>query len=903
MLGCCFIQLPGYSQISLSNYSYQQEQSFNDEYNSALKIFNKWHYKSKYKYTTGEHLQLIRFYNNVPLFYTTHNATSALFLGIPPSYETTNWHEGLTGEGMEIGLWDAGHVFSLHQEFTLSDEPRILIEEEVPVYANHSTHLGGSIAASGINPLAKGMAYKSSIYSRDYMNDLAEMSNAAEKRASFISNHSYGPVGGWSYNTTEEQWYWYGDVGISDIEDYKFGFYGSIPAALDQLAYLAPYYLMVISAGNDRDDAPTQPLTHKVWIDKWKDSNDIREPDGGTTGYDCLEMNAVSKNALTIGAVDATSNGDMSVFSAWGPTDDGRIKPDLSAPGVRILSCLADNDDAYGYYSGTSMAAACVSGGLLLIQQLQEKLRPEVPLLSSSLKGILIQTADESGPYPGPDYQFGWGLVNFEAAHNLLEENIASGGALVIENNVAKNLTFEHTVSMEQSKTLKVTLVWTDPPGSANQPALNPVDLKLVNDLDLQIKHIETGTIYKPWVLNPTSPGEPAQKGINIRDNLEQVIIENCLEGSYSISISALKIRDMSQSFSLIMSGHKYQTGLYPPVNLDGFYIEGGISLTWSPPNGILPQSYQIFRDGAMIGSSNDVTFIDKNTNYFNTVTYQVASYYNMDLPNTSYLSNKLKIKLLPIAELTYEDDFEVYPDVWTFSGDDHGWRWGKSNDLNSDYLHFDDNTSQFMGINSDALGSSEHVVDYLITQPIKVPINRDMDVGFKYYFNNDTYATNDRFELLYRSSINGDWNLIQTLSSHSNWGENKIRIKPNDGVNVIQFGLLYDDGGEWGAGAAIDNFQILDSISNAITENKSEGSKIYVDTNQILHIELEEGNYKQVKQVSIFDLGGRIVFTQHEGTSNTKTITIPLTHLSKGGYLVSIKTVEAITSKLVVLY
>jgi subtilisin family serine protease len=88
-----------------------------------------------------------------------------------------------------------------------------------------------------------------------------------------------------------------------------------------------------------------------------------------------------AKNILTVGAVSGILAGyakkeDVvaNSFSSWGPTDDGRIKPDIVADGVSVYSTLATNDSSYGYLNGTSMAAPGASGSLLLLQELSYKL-------------------------------------------------------------------------------------------------------------------------------------------------------------------------------------------------------------------------------------------------------------------------------------------------------------------------------------------------------------------------------------------------------------------------------------------------------------------------------------------------------------------------------------------------
>jgi len=138
-------------------------------------------------------------------------------------------------------------------------------------------------------------------------------------------------------------------------------------------------------------------------------------------GYDIIPTYGCAKDILTIGAVNPIPGGYtkpadvvMSDFSSWGPTDDGRIKPDLVTDGVNVLSCISTTNDAYAVFSGTSMSSPAAAGSSFLLQDYYARLHAGSFMRSATLKGILIHTADEAGIAPGPDYQFGWGLVNMQ---------------------------------------------------------------------------------------------------------------------------------------------------------------------------------------------------------------------------------------------------------------------------------------------------------------------------------------------------------------------------------------------------------------------------------------------------------------------------------------------------------
>ena len=200
------------------------------------------------------------------------------------------------------------------------------------------------------------------------------MAYASENFDINLSNHSYGLVSGWNYNSDEEIWVLV--LVIPELIQMKIislVFYGSTTASIDELCSLLPDYTMVISAGNDLHEGPEeQPVTHKVWLGKWKNSNEVRDIDGGEEGYDCIGINGVAKNVITVGSVDYEQDPNvLTSFSSCGPTDDGRIKPDIVAPGISVFSSIASGENAYAYYSGTSMSAAVVTGGVTLLDELQ----------------------------------------------------------------------------------------------------------------------------------------------------------------------------------------------------------------------------------------------------------------------------------------------------------------------------------------------------------------------------------------------------------------------------------------------------------------------------------------------------------------------------------------------------
>ena len=159
----------------------------------------------------------------------------------------------LTGEGYTVGVWDGGAVLSTHQEF----DDRVTVIDGATA-ADHATHVGGTIAASGVDSSAQGMATEVEIRSYDWDYDTDEMS--ADANLIDVSNHSYGLTAGWSYvvDLNSPTYYydiWWGDMSVSDVEDASFGAYTDYTVDLDQVLYDNSELLSVWSAGNDRNDS------------------------------------------------------------------------------------------------------------------------------------------------------------------------------------------------------------------------------------------------------------------------------------------------------------------------------------------------------------------------------------------------------------------------------------------------------------------------------------------------------------------------------------------------------------------------------------------------------------------------------------------------------------------------
>ncbi|MCB2200194.1 S8 family serine peptidase [bacterium] len=506
--------------------------------------------------------------------------------------------DGSTLLAQNLGVWDAGKVRTSHQEFG----GRATQYDGALTNHYHATHVAGTMIAEGINPSAQGMAWEAQLRCYDWNNDNNEMLTAATN-AMLVSNHSYGLVAGWDYNSTAEAWYWYGTASVSETEDYKFGNYNSWVRAWDEIAYTAPLYLIVKSAGNDRNDTgPTPGGEHYVWGGtQWVTSTTVRDADGGSSGYDSIPAKGVAKNVLTIGAVEDIPSGYsdstdvvMTAFSGWGPCDDGRIKPDLVANGVSLTSTAETSNSAYITLSGTSMASPTAAGiAGLMVQQYRSTHSNQYPRAATT-KAVLIHSAGEAGDTPGPDYQFGWGMIDARAGADLIELDQTIEWTLQ-QLTLTDGDTLSDTYYAGGLDTLKVTLVWSDPPGPAQGAEIDPTTAVLMHDLDLRLVRLEDGIEFEPWMLDKDNPADAATTGDNTVDNVEQVYLTDPEPGNYDVRITHKGTLAANQLISLVITG--FQGPGIPAVATDPDPSDGATAasiysdLNWEQGTGGDPAS------------------------------------------------------------------------------------------------------------------------------------------------------------------------------------------------------------------------------------------------------------------------------------------------------------------------
>lgn len=464
------------------------------------------------------------------IYYKNFSIPGAQTIGVQRLWGGGNMGLELEGDSMIGAVWDGGLARSTHELL----DGKVTEKDNSQNYHNHATHvagimLGKKLEGGGNQSMARGMANKADLHSYDWYNDISEMIDAAADGL-LVSNHSYG-------------------TDLHEVNpEFIVGRYDDKSKAADELIYYSPYYTVVTAAGNDRG---------------------FMNPNPADGGYNLLGGEfSTSKNTIVVGAVNQVLNymGPQSVimttFSSWGPTIDNRVKPDLVANGFNVLSSYAftpngqPSDDAYASENGTSMAAPSVAGGILLMQELSADLNDGEFLSSAMVRALLIATARQADPELGPNPRSGWGLMAADLAVELMLDADNGDGSFYEEATLKNSTPKTYTRKIQAlEEDLKVTIAWTDVPGSVVYE-LDPPPV-LVNDLDLRVTDSQ-GNVHYPWRLNPAGNDLAALRdGDNSVDNVEQVHISNAVPGeTYTIEVSFKgSLVTGRQNFAIVSKG------------------------------------------------------------------------------------------------------------------------------------------------------------------------------------------------------------------------------------------------------------------------------------------------------------------------------------------------------------
>lgn len=423
----------------------------------------------------------------------------------------------------------------------------------------HGTHVSGSILGNGHNSnnLIRGGAYEAQLVMMgmwsDIMNNIVpptldKLYQTAFDNGARIQSNSWGAPN-------------------------SLGRYDNWAALTDQFMFDHPDFLAMFAAGNDGVDANRDGVI---------DEGSVGSPG---TAKNVLTVGA-SKNLLLEGGIqrvmkdlrNGTTNwgvepiassklsddmNGLAAFSSRGPTADGRLKPEIVAPGTNIVSVRDKHpkadpstmswgiyDDNYVYMGGTSMATPVAAGGAALVRQFLLQQLGTSSVSSALLKATMANSADDlfpgqfgnraSGqeePTVRPNNHEGWGRLNLA---NLVgsrkyffsdqDKGLATGQSFT--------RTFQHDAGP-----IRATMAYTDAPGTV------AAQKTLVNDLDLSVTDA-SGHVYYP---NNGSAKDST-------NNMEQIDLSNAPAGSYTVTVNAASVpqgKNGAQPFALVVSEGK----------------------------------------------------------------------------------------------------------------------------------------------------------------------------------------------------------------------------------------------------------------------------------------------------------------------------------------------------------
>lgn len=436
--------------------------------------------------------------------------------------------DSLTGNGVTVAQWDGGAVDATHSNLNGR-----VANIDGGAISSHSTHVAGTIIGNGAGrPDATGFANLAILRAYNFNGDMFE-----ERRESLFltrhthDNHSWGTdsstFGGYNGNARDF------DTDARDL-----------------------LLLPLKAAGNEGSQS-------EVVVNGF--------------GYDSLSGDSTILNGLVVGAVQ--DNKTFASFSSRGPTNDGRIKPDICANGVSVISTTPG--DTFGSSQGTSMSTPAMTGALALLQQGYGQLFNGRRMLPDEARAIIIHTADDEFNL-GPDYRYGWGIADIKKAWDLLNAEAADPGHRIVRGAVRNQESTSWKMQLPPGQPeLRLTLTWLDTfnGGTASK--------RLVHDLDLEVLD-PAGNRAFPWTLDVANPHDTAVRTKrNDLDNVEQVLVALPLAGEWTVTVRGVSVGDPQlpvQGF-VLTSSHPVERRAERVV--DGTVSQSGVSIPDNATSGV----------------------------------------------------------------------------------------------------------------------------------------------------------------------------------------------------------------------------------------------------------------------------------------------------------------------------
>ncbi len=458
---------------------------------------------------------------------------------------TLSGQRGLSGQGVVVGIGDGGYVRP-HFDFD-NGRLRNLNINTTASYGDHGDHVAGTVGGAGVlNPAYKGMAPKCILITDQSSQIVYNAPSYIATQGMVLTNNSYG-------------------FGIACPATGGYSTYIGVSNTIDNQLRTFPKLLHCFAASNDGSVSPCGDYTG---------------------GFGTISLGfGTAKNALVVGAVSEADA--LAGFSSRGPTQDGRVKPEICGVGTSVLSTIPNN--TYGSKQGTSMSTPGVTGTLALLYERYKQSHNGQNPDAALIKAVACNTADDIGN-PQVDYRHGYGRINGLRAVQSLENNT------YYSNNISQGNTQDVILTMPAGLAqVRVMLYWPD--RQANSGA-SPC---LVNNLNLEVID-PLAVTYNPWILDPTPANNNvnAVRGVDNLNNIEQVTITNPAAGNYTIRVTAPVVPFGPQNYYVVyeylspsitlaypMGGEILSTGSSNAIRWDAFGLSGGsLILEYSTNNG-----------------------------------------------------------------------------------------------------------------------------------------------------------------------------------------------------------------------------------------------------------------------------------------------------------------------------
>jgi hypothetical protein len=547
------------------------------------------------------------------------NDRASGILGVAPAQRQFGW---LKGAGQIVAVTDTGLDVqasvqsNANPDFTAGRIARGFSKNEMLSGCSatdwsdlngHGTHVAGTVLGSGARSpnglLFAGMAPEARLVVEAVSSGGAEL-DCLPFDTSYLAK-AYD-AGARVQNAS-----WGSPTGISQ-GGLTYGAYTMDDQAIDDFLWSHKEHLFVVAAGNEgadrspRDgvidaDSITSPGTAKNVLTVG--SSESFRPPVGVCAIDVPEnfcYAAFGLSGAPFGEDPISDNVDgMAAFSSRGPADDGRIKPEIVAPGTNIISAASHHPSAsyfriynadYAYDSGTSMSAPMLSGMAALVRQWLGQERQVTAPSAALVKALLLNGAADitpgqygvgaqrEVPAAWPNNVEGWGraaltdTVDLDGSGQIWFAEVSPG--------LVTGATTAYTLTITGSRSLRVTLAWTDYPGFAG------AGKTLVNDLDLEVQTPSGATIVGNMAAPLPSDCRDSATLADRCDNVESVELTAPVAGVYTIRVRGAAVPQGPQPFALVARRSAADTTLAAPTLQP---IPGGgpaLALSWTAVDG-----------------------------------------------------------------------------------------------------------------------------------------------------------------------------------------------------------------------------------------------------------------------------------------------------------------------------